>query len=277
MRETIVLLHPGAMGSVLGGLLTDRSEVRWVADGRSPATAERAEAAGLTRCEALGEALDGATIVLSICPPDRALEVARAVAGAGFGGRYVDANAVAPATAREVAAAVTPARFVDGGIVGPPPTAPDRTRLYLSGPEADGIAALFAGTAAETIVLDGGPGSASALKAAYASTTKGVSALLLAVRAFAEREGVAEALAAELARSGRDTGARIEGALRTAPAKAWRFAGELRELGDAFAHAGLPGGFGHAAGDVYERLSAFRDRTDVDPADVLAALLAPPD
>src|SRR5947199_4034271 len=57
-------------------------------------------------------------LVLSICPPHAALDVARAVAP--FGGLYVDANAVSPARATEIAA-MQPA-YVDGGIVGGPPT-----------------------------------------------------------------------------------------------------------------------------------------------------------
>ena len=48
------------------------------------------------------------------------------MAGTGFGGVYVDANAVAPATAREIAAIVEAggASYVDGGIIGTPPVAP---------------------------------------------------------------------------------------------------------------------------------------------------------
>ena len=73
---------------------------------------------------------------MSVCPPHAALDIARQVAG--FGGVYVDANAISPATAREVAGIVEAggASYVDGGIIGTPPVAPGFIRLYLSGPRA---------------------------------------------------------------------------------------------------------------------------------------------
>ena len=56
------------------------------------------------------------------------------------------------------------------------------TRLYLSGPEASPIAELFAGTLARRPCRRRPLGSASALKMAYAAYTKGLAALLLALR-----------------------------------------------------------------------------------------------
>ncbi len=56
-----------------------------------------------------------------LCPPHAALDTAWAVQA--FGGLYVDANAISPATAREVALMVEEggATYVDGGIIGLPP------------------------------------------------------------------------------------------------------------------------------------------------------------
>ena len=68
----------------------------------------RAEAAGLTGVGGgLAELVRRAEVIMSVCPPHAALDVARQVAGAGFGGLYLDANAISPATAREVAGIVT--------------------------------------------------------------------------------------------------------------------------------------------------------------------------
>ena len=67
-------------------------------------------------------------------------------ARAGFEGVYVDANAISPMRAREIAA-IQP-RFVDGGIVGGPPDEPGTT-LYLSGAGAASVAVLFVGTKLE--------------------------------------------------------------------------------------------------------------------------------
>ena len=109
-----------------------------------------------------------------------------------FTGIYVDANAVSPATARTIASAVD--RYVDGGIIGPPPRKPGTTRLYLSGAEAPIVADLFAGTNVDTRVVSEDAGAASAVKMAFAAWTKGTAALLLGIRAVARAEGVDETL-----------------------------------------------------------------------------------
>jgi 3-hydroxyisobutyrate dehydrogenase-like beta-hydroxyacid dehydrogenase len=161
---TIGVLNPGEMGGALGACLRERGhDVRWAGKGRSEATRDRAAAAGL-RDEGSVAALAAASDVLvSVCPPHAAVDVARAAAG--FRGVYVDASAIAPATGEAVRAAIEDAggRFVDGGIVGPPPDREGTTRLFLSGPDADDVAALFAGTRVEARVLGPEPGAASAL------------------------------------------------------------------------------------------------------------------
>jgi predicted dinucleotide-binding enzyme len=48
MAQSIGILHPGEMGAAVGAALrTAGHDVVWAAGGRSDATAERAEAAGL--------------------------------------------------------------------------------------------------------------------------------------------------------------------------------------------------------------------------------------
>ena len=103
MSRTILgLLHPGEMGAAIGRCLTDRGHtVLWASQGRSPATAERAAAAGLTDAGTVPELARRAEIILSVCPPHAARSVAGSVTG--FGGVFVDANAVSPQTARSVA------------------------------------------------------------------------------------------------------------------------------------------------------------------------------
>ena len=94
---TIGLLHPGEMGAAVGKCLADAGHrVLWDPEGRSAATRERAEAAGLTG-EALARIIARSDVIVSVCPPHAALDVARLVAG--FRGLYLDANAISPATA----------------------------------------------------------------------------------------------------------------------------------------------------------------------------------
>jgi 3-hydroxyisobutyrate dehydrogenase-like beta-hydroxyacid dehydrogenase len=269
----IALLHPGAMGvTVAATLRASGHRVRWLRDGRSTATAARARSAGLETCETLRALLDGADAVLSVCPPSAAMEVAAAVAQSGFPGPYVDANAVSPGTVRALENLLGE-RLIDGGIIGPPALRPGTTRLYLSGPGSAGIAGWFAAGPLEAVALDGPAGAASTLKMCYAAHTKGSSALLLAVRALAEAGGVANALLGEWARSQPGLRERSEAtALAVAP-KAWRFEGEMHEIADTFAAAGLPDGFHRAAAALYARMAGLEDLPEADIDRVVAALL----
>ena len=244
------VLHPGEMGAVVAGALRERGEtVLWASAGRSAATAERAEAARLEDAGDIAEVCRRCEILLSICPPHAAVEVARAASG--FAGIYVDANAIAPDNARAIAK-LQP-RLVDGGIVGPPPSRSGTTRLYLSGEEAERIATLFAGTNLEARVLSGEPGAASALKAAYAGWTKGSAALLLTMRELGRAEGVEDALLEEWRLSIPELEERLAGAGRSARRKGWRWIGEMEEIAHSMAAQDLPAGFHEAAAEVFRR------------------------
>lgn len=175
----------------------------------------------------------------------------------GFGGTYVDANAVSPSTSRVIAAMFDD--VVDGGIVGPPVQAPDTTRMYLSGPSAHRVATLFSSSPLEVRIVQGGVGAASAVKMSFAAWTKGTSALLLAVNELADREGVLDDLRAEWATSMPELIERSERIPASLGPKAWRFEGEMHEIADSFAAAGLPDGFHRGAADVYRRLGALGD------------------
>jgi 3-hydroxyisobutyrate dehydrogenase-like beta-hydroxyacid dehydrogenase len=274
---TIGVLHPGEMGGSVGAAArANASRVLWASEDRSAQTAERAAAAGLEDAKTLASLVAASDVILSVCPPHSARDLARRVAVHGFSGIYVDANAVAPETSREIGRVVEQrgATFVDGGIIGPPARARGTTRLYLSGEQAPRIAALFAEGPLEAIVVEGGPGAASALKMAYAAYTKGTSALLVGIRALAIHAGVEGALLTEWARSQGDVGARSERAAGETARKAWRFTGEMAEIAATFDDAKLPNGFFLAAGKIYESLAGYKD-TPGSPsvAEVAKALL----
>ena len=264
------LLHPGEMGAALGAALrSSGTTVLWAAEGRSDMTAQRADEAGLEDAGSAQKMARRADVILSVCPSHAALDVARSVAG--FPGIYVDANAVSPATALAIAA--ERGRFVDGGIVGPPPLEGRTTRLYLSGPDAPAVAVLFRDTLVDARALSGRPGDASALKMAYAAATKGRAALLLATRAAARAHGVEAALLEEWRLSLPELPEESRHAARSATTKGWRWVGEMEEIAATFAAAGLPEGFHLAAADVFRRTPA-----DSDLEAVLEALVsyAPP-
>ncbi len=279
MTTTVGLLHPGDMGSMVGACaVAAGSRVRWVSAGRSAGTRQRAAAAGLEDAGSLDALVAGSDVIISVCPPHAALDLARDVAARRFTGLFVDANAVAPATAREIGAVVEGggASFVDGGLIGPPPRAAGSTRLYLSGREAKRAVALFESSALEAIAVNDSPGAASALKMAYAAYTKGSSALLMAIRALASCEGVDDALLAEWRRSQPDLPKRSESAARDNARKAWRFVGEMEEIAATFEAAGLPGGFHQAAAVIYRRLADYKDATTPPTmADLVVPLTRP--
>ena len=235
----------------------------WVEAGRSSSTVHRAEAEGLEAMPNLAEAASSADLVVSICPPDSAVEVASAVAEVGYRGLYLDANAISPATMAVVASRLD--SVVDGGVIGPPPNNPGTTRLYLASSDrstADWVAELWTGSNLGAVPIDvddqANPFPASALKMVYAAWTKGSAALLTTVVAAAAGLGVDEKLKAEwdLSQPGL-----VERAERTAAGvapKAWRFKGEMTEIAATFADAGVPDGFWRTAEEVYEQLSPLK-------------------
>jgi 3-hydroxyisobutyrate dehydrogenase-like beta-hydroxyacid dehydrogenase len=266
---TVGLLHPGEMGAAVGGCLVSAGhEVLWDPAGRSRASTGRALAAELTGV-ALPVLVSRSAVIVSVCPPHAALDVARQVAAAGFAGVYVDANAISVATATQVASVVEAAgaSYVDGGIVGPPPESGGHTRLYLSGPRAGEVRGLFGQSALDARIADGPLFAASAVKMAYAAWTKGTGALLLAVRALARAEGVERTLLAEWGLSQPALGAQSERSAAAAAAKGWRWVAEMEEIAASMAAAGLPAGFHEAAAEIFDRAA----RADAARADAAAA------
>ncbi len=277
MSVTIGVLHPGEMGSGVGASARAAgARVLWVSEGRGAATRKRAEADGLEDAGTLARLTREARVILSVCPPASALDVAKAVAAQRFSGIYVDGNAIAPATTKKVGdvVAAAGATFIDGGIIGPPPRKPGVTRLYLSGHGAADVAAMLNGGLMQAIALEAPIGAASALKMAYAGWNKTQQALLLAVRAYAMREGVDDALLREWAISQAELPKRSENAAAGTARKAWRFVGEMEELAAAFAAAGVPGEFHDAGAEVYRRMAAWKDAPAPPSVDEVCKALA---
>lgn len=280
--KTVALLHPGNMGVTIGAAAaTSGARVIWVSDQRSPATQERAKKAGLVDVKKLADAVRESEVILSVCPPHAALDLARKVAEHNFKGIYVDANAVSRATAEEIGRTVTRggATFVDGGIIGSPVKQAGTTRLYLSGVRAADVAELFSASMLSAKAIGPNPGAASALKVVYAAWTKCTDGLVLAIRALASIEGVDQALSEEWSISQPDLARKSVRAAAVAAPKAWRYVGEMKEIAESFASAGLTPGFHNAAADIWERLAPFKDRTDPPPTldEVLDTLCRPCD
>jgi 3-hydroxyisobutyrate dehydrogenase-like beta-hydroxyacid dehydrogenase len=272
---TIGLLNPGDMGSKVGAAVrASGSRVLWAGEGRSADTRKRASEGGLEDVGSVAALVRASEVILSVCPPHAAVDVAKEVAGLRFAGTFVDGNAISPATAREIGGIIEKggATFVDGGIIGPPPVKPGTTRFYVSGTASERISALLNAGPLQAIVVPGGAGAASAVKMAYASWTKGSAALLLAVCAMASAEGVEDSLAREWKISQTELPARAEGAAKSNAKKAWRFIGEMEEIAATYAAAGLPDAFHQGAAEIYRRMAIYKEGPTPSFAEVLRAL-----
>ncbi len=271
----IGLLHPGEMGAAVGGQLVATGErVYWLPIGRGAGTRQRAEAAGLTAVGSLTELAEQCRMIVSVCPPAVAREVAEGVAATDFRGSYLDANAISPAHSQEIAQLLAAATVVDGGIVGPPPRRAGTTRLYLCGPDeaTAEVAAAFAGTALLTTVLSGPVGRASALKLGYAAYNKICHAVAASAAALADGYGVLPELLELAAESlpGSPLG-RVERLVSAGP-RAWRWAPEMREIAEADVAVGVPPELALAAARLLERWRDHRDDHEVTLATLLADL-----
>lgn len=267
---TVGFLHPGKMGVTLAAEVAGATI--WSSENRSPATRRRAEQASLTDVESLEGLVAQSDVIVSICPPEAAVDVSISVARSGFDGIYLDANAVAPMTAARISELFE--RYVDGGVIGPPARTAGTTRLYLSGGEAESVAQLWAGSLVEARAIAGAdrPFAASTLKMAYAGWTKGQAALLLAINALAETASVRQDLLEEWAISQPNLVTQSDMVAAGAVPKAWRFAGEMREISATMTANDLPGGFHEGAAELYTKLTSFKDVPDVTIESVLDEL-----
>lgn len=228
------LLFPGAMGAAVGAAVD--GEVLWASEGRSDATRERA--AAFTDVGSIPELARRSEVVLSVCPPAIAEQVARDVFAAGFDGIYVEANAISPERMRRIAA-LGP-RVVDGSII-----AASGINLYLAGEDADEVAALF-GEGVSAIPIGERIGAASALKMAFGGWNKIGIALAGQAHAIARAYGVERWLEAEGVPEDR---------LPRMADRAWRWAPEMEEVAATCEEVGFPPPIPLAAAELYRGLA----------------------
>jgi 3-hydroxyisobutyrate dehydrogenase-like beta-hydroxyacid dehydrogenase len=276
-KPKLGILHPGNMGvSVAASAQNSGCEVYWVSEGRSVQTRERAERLGLHDAGSMASLCETCSVLVSVCPPHAAEDVAGQVLSHGFEGLYLDANAISPQRAVRIGERMRAAgvSFVDGGIIGGPAWEPDNTWLYLSGKEAEKIEDCFSEGPLEVTAIGEGIGKASALKMCYAAWTKGSTALLSAILGTAEALGVLEELKQQWERDWTGFAEQAVKRTRRVTGKAWRFAGEMEEISVTFSQVGLPGGFHASAADIYRRIAHFKDAASMPSfEEVLASLM----
>ncbi|MBB5998464.1 3-hydroxyisobutyrate dehydrogenase-like beta-hydroxyacid dehydrogenase [Streptomonospora salina] len=234
----------------------------------------RAEEAGLEP-RSLAELVETSEVVLSLVPPAQAEAAADAVQREGFDGVYVEANAIRPGRVEAIASKLPHSQVVDACVIGPPPV--DRTpavptRFFASGPEdlLSRIGDSFADTAVEFHALGPQVGRASGLKMAQSTVQKGSRMLAALGHALAADYGVGEALTDSV--EGWAHPASDPAKLPALAGRAWRWEPEMRDTAQALDESGLPPGAITAIADALKAWEPFKDRTDIDLHDILAAL-----
>jgi len=199
-------------------------------------------------------------IIFSVVPPRDAVETAQriidALPGAGRPGDkplyFADLNAVAPSTTKRIAALfardAASVRFVDGSIIGGPPSlrpAADeggeakwyRPLVPTSGPhDLSAFPGLEETLNGRHISAD--VGAASGLKMCFASMSKGYSAIATQAFTTAHQLGVLADLRWALGEMAPARVRQTEASLTGMPPKAYRWVREMEEISATFAEEG---------------------------------------
>ena len=279
-QPTIAIIGAGEMGAAVGGrLLLSGARVRVSLRGRSAQSANRVRRAGLEVVTDDVALVRDADFVLSIVPPGVAVEVAQEVrnafAAAAEPPVFADCNAIAPDTARRIGDVLAGCRcrYVDAGIIGGPPPqdlSKPGPRFYASGPHARELAELTR-NGLDIAVLNGPIGAASGLKLSYAGLTKGITALGTAMVSAAMREGLGDALRAELARTQPQILKRIGLGVPAMLPKAYRWVAEMEEIAAFLGGDDRGSTIYNGAARLYERIA--KENANPDSSETLRALL----
>jgi 3-hydroxyisobutyrate dehydrogenase-like beta-hydroxyacid dehydrogenase len=275
----IAIVGAGEMGASVGRRLREAgARILISLSGRSAASADRVERARLEVVYDDRRLTDGVDYILSIVPPGAAVEVAERLRtplrNAASPPLFVDCNAIAPTTMHGIAHLLDPLLVVDAGIIGGPPIPGSQDpaagpRFYASGPHAHRLVALTR-YGLDIVVIDAPIGAASGLKLSYAGLTKGFTALAAAIVTAATRDGLAEALRIELARTQPQFLDRIDRFVPSMFPKAYRWVAEMEQIAEFIADPAAGATIYEAAARLYEAIAA--DILDGQPQERFASL-----
>ncbi|MBX3651536.1 MAG: NAD(P)-dependent oxidoreductase [Burkholderiales bacterium] len=259
--QNIGIVSPGDMGQAVAQTLRESGlGVHTALEGRSARTRALALEAGIHDCGSMRSLVESCDMLLSVLNPAAAVDNARAVAAAmretGRRPVFVDCNAVAPQTVRDIDSIIRSAggECLDAGIIGPPPRGKAAMRLYASGPQA-ALALQLASPRITVRVISDRIGDASAVKMCYASYSKAAVALGVEMLMAAHRLGVHEVLEQELQESAADNRDWILKRTSSMPPKAYRWVPEMLEIARTFEGAGLTPRMLQGAADIYELIA----------------------
>jgi 3-hydroxyisobutyrate dehydrogenase-like beta-hydroxyacid dehydrogenase len=260
--EKVGLMTPGDMGQGVAMQIKARGfTVCTALDKRSERSKTLAREAGLTDLGSIERLVTECDVVLSVMNPGSAVDFARDAAEALRQTKrntlIADCNAVAPDTTHEIAGIIEKAggRYLDGGIIGPPPRGTAKVHLYVSGPGARDLEAL-AGPQLLVHILSERIGDASALKMLYGALNKGTQALWLEILIAAKRLGVDEVLEKQVRQGRAEMLDWAYGQYPKMPPKAYRWVPEMLEISKTLASAGITPNVFKGAADIFEFVAA---------------------
>ena len=241
MSQTIAILMPGDMGHGCGKVFRENDfRVVTCLNKRSVRTKKLAASSSIEDLGTIENVVDNSDIILSILPPEFALQQAKIVSKVIIKKQkhitYVDCNAISPETALKINDSISSnyCNFIDGGIIGLNPIVENgQTRLYVSGPNTQPVKVLHK---KGFIIKDLGTeiGKASAMKMVYASATKGTFALHAAVITASKKLGLFDEYVEELKYSKPNILEAMEKMVPKIPIDAARWEGEMYEISKTF-------------------------------------------
>ena len=256
---SIGILMPGDMGHGCGKALLDNSfKVFTCLSNRSERTKLLAKNSGITDTYDIKDLLNKVDIILSILPPEFAMDQAKIVNEIAIESKinkvmtYVDCNAVSPDTSIKIGHSLSKKyfNFVDGGIIGLNPIIENgQTRLYLSGKHAKKLKILD-GKGFIIKILGNEIGKASAMKMVYASATKGTFALHAAVITASRKLNLFDEYVNELKYSKPNILKAMERMVPRIPLDADRWEGEMKEIANTFEKINLTPRFHQGSAEV---------------------------
>jgi 3-hydroxyisobutyrate dehydrogenase-like beta-hydroxyacid dehydrogenase len=279
--NAVGLLSPGEMGkAVAQTLIAHGMPVVSCLEGRSERTRQRALDVGIDIVASYEELVSRTDLVMSILVPAEAHAAASTVAQAlvdqdAANLLFVDCNALAPATVCSIGETMRAAgaRFVDAGIIGPPPTREGTTRFYASGADAAEFAAL-AEYGLDVRVIGATVGQASNFKMCYAASTKGRFAIFIELLVAARCAGLYDELMDELRLSQPGVLADMERSLPAIPSKSARWVGEMEEIAATFGDVGMTTDLFAGVADMYRLVTTNSSPSHTDDLETFISSLA---
>ncbi|MBA46921.1 MAG: hypothetical protein CL893_02430 [Dehalococcoidia bacterium] len=253
-------MSPGEMGSPIAEQIQNSGiDVISPLKNRSKQTRDRAKKYGIIDSDNLENSIFESDLVISILVPDAAKDLAIQVSK--FSKKlnkeiyFADLNAVSPETVQSMKDILSDSKvkFIDGGIIGAPPKGNNIPRVYVSG-EHSAYFTKLDGLGMKVMDMSGDIGSASAMKMAYASITKGYSSLLIAAITLSIRTNNFHHLMDELEFSQSNVFKDLNN-LKSIPSKAHRWIGEMEEISKTFIENNITGDFHKASGSIYRNVS----------------------